>query len=169
MEDVCSIGATGKKWFLGVCSSGETIEKNACGNPATVKNYFWSFAGVPQRWKTTFWPLRESRNDEKLHFGLCGNPATMKNYFLAFAGVPQAFPKTDGLLLGFVTFYRKPGDPYLLHRVHVALGLGTYWKRISRMTLAPAFSLRVRTRRSRHIISSLRRTEESSTTCNMAP
>ena len=70
-------------------SGGQNVFGNACGNPATNKNYFLVLAGFPQRGKSAFWALRDSRNEEKVLFGLCGNPATRKNCFLALAGFPQ--------------------------------------------------------------------------------
>jgi len=70
-------------------SGGQNVFGNACGNPATNKNYFLVLAGFPQRGKSAFWALRDSRNKEKVLFGLCGIPATRKNCFLALAGFPQ--------------------------------------------------------------------------------
>ena len=84
-----------------------------------------TFAGIPQREKTAFWALRESRNEKKLLFELCGNPATRKNCFLSFAGVPQRGKTTFGLCGSpakpkkfFETLVGVPQMPPPLHLRH---------------------------------------------------
>ncbi len=50
----------------------------------------FSFAGLPQAPKTTFFHLRDSRKRQKLLFSICGTSANAKNFFFPFAGLPQA-------------------------------------------------------------------------------
>ena len=56
---------------ISLSTRAENVFGNACGTPATNKNCFLALAGVPQRGKSAFWCLRESRKHFQKHYGRC--------------------------------------------------------------------------------------------------
>ena len=56
-----------------------------CGISATREKCFLMLAGFPQRGKTAFWRLRDSRNEGKVLFDACGIPASISKNVLTIA------------------------------------------------------------------------------------